>query len=310
MAARGPRRGRGVRGRGLVAGLTVGVLALLVTPLVAQDPPSLLQREARFNSAVQDYEAALGAWATQQQLWEEKVMALEEVRRSGNDERFDAAFRELEEESRELQRLDLRVRTTRESAETAKLALLEGLDRRREELEARYASVSGAAEERRIEDLLMGVMAQYRRLEDEPLSPNPVQPLLSTITFDPRDRPPSLRFKIELLERRVQIADSTIGQIDRRIERLQGLQRIQQMSEDFRAGVVRFDDDRLPTGPPPASDVGEEGMPADSTAAQEAVPLPQQIAEARRLRERLVEFRDEVARRAEEFREELRRITA
>lgn len=283
-------------------------LWFLAPPLTAQEPPSLRQLEAAFNSAVLEYEAALGAAAVQRQSWEERMMAWDQVRSSGGGEVSDAALRELERESVELQRLELRVVETAEAAETAKLALLAGLDRRREELEARYAAAADGAEGRQVEALLLDVTAQYRRLENEPLTGDPVQPLYSSITFDPRDREPQLRLKIQMLELRIQLADSTVGEVDRRIERLESLQRIQQMGEDFRAGVGRFDDDLLRTGPPTQIGDREEGMPVDSAAVQDAAPVTQQIVEAKLLREQLVEFRDELARRAEEFRERLRRM--
>lgn len=292
---------------------TVPVVCLLAgaSPGAAQEPSSLRQLESGFTSAVLEYEAALSAATTQRQLWEEKVVALDSVRGSGNDEAADAAFRELSRESAELQRLERRVRSTEEAAGVAKLALLAGLDLRREELEARYASAGGAAERRQVEDLLLDVTRQYVRLENEPLaSAESVQPFFSSITFDPRDQAPDLRIKIQLLERRVRMADSTVTQVDRRIERLRGRQRIEQMSEDFQAGVGRFDDDLLRTGSPLPTGSPEEGMPTDSVGAREAVPPQQQIEEAQLLREQLVEARDELSRRAAQFRERLRVITS
>lgn len=303
-----PSRGALVR----IVPMVLFPMVLLLTveaPLAAQDAPSLRQLEAEFNSAVLDYEAALSAEGAQRQLWEDRVIELEQVRASGGGT-SDAAFRALERESRELQRLQLRVQSAEEAAEAARLALLAGLDRRREELEASYASSSDASERDGLEDLLRGVTRQTRRLENEPLaSSDALQPLYSSITLDPRDQPPMLRFKIRLLERRIEDADSTVSEVERRIERLQGLQRIQQMGEDFLAGVGRFDDDLLRTGPPASSSgAAEEGMPTDSASAQEAVPLPQQIEEARLLREQLMGFRDELKRRVEQFEERLRRI--
>lgn len=307
--AGGPAGARRLRERALrvVPGATL--LLVLAAPLAAQEAPSLLQLETRFTAAVADYEAALGAAAVQRQSWEEEVVALDQIRASGDDDTFDAAVRELERASLELQRAELRVRETEDAAEAAKVALLEGLDRRREDLEARYAAADDAVERQRIETLLLDVTAQYRTLENEPLSRDALQPLYSSITFDPRDQAPMLRFKIDLLERRIQMTDSTLDQVDRRIERLESLQRIQQMGEDFRAGVGRFDDDLLRTGPPPTRGAPSEGMPVDSTEVQEAVPLPRQIEEARLLKEWLVEFREELTRRVVEFRDRLRRIT-
>lgn len=308
---------RGAARRGWVRAdvAVLGVLLAIVPwgaagPVAAQEGPSLYQLEDRYREAVEEYEWARAAVAVRRQDWERELEALDLAREAGDDA-YDAAQRRFLEISSELNRAERRERETLDAAEEARGRLLAKLDERREELEDRYAVATTAAEQGRIEALLRDVAYQARSLEEESLAPDPNLEIFTTsITFDPRDGAPLLRAKAAMLDRRTQQADSAIARLDRRIDQLLNLQRVERSSGDFQASVGRFGDDRIPTGPPRAGAGREEGLPADSLEAQEAVPLEQQIEEARRLREQLMAFREEVARRAEEFRERLRRITA
>lgn len=301
------------RGSGITARLRIlavgGVVVLVAGPLAGQDV-SLGQLEEQHRTAVREYQLAVDVAATQRRLWEERVTAYYRARSDGSEGDNEVAYQELEAAHRELMRLEARIGELRARVDDTRRALLVALEDRLQTLETRFASTNDPVESRRVRNRILADSAQYRRLQDEVIAPDPATILYApSVTVDPRDGPPQLRFKVDWLERRVAEADSAIVRTDRELERLRTLQRVEQASGDFRAGLDRFGDTRLLTGQSRPTGAREGEIPADSAAVRDARPLDQQIEEALALRERLMEFREATVKRAEEFRVRLRRIT-
>src|SRR5690606_16616509 len=123
--------------------------------------------------------------------------------------------------------------------------------------------------------------------------------------------------KAELLERRAAAADSLITDLDERIARLQAQLRRERSAEHFLAGVDRFDDTRVPVGPPgsagapgvgAASGRGSAAPAGDSAVvAPQDLPLDQQIEQLQVFRAQVVLARNQFVGRARLFRDRLRR---
>lgn len=288
------------------------VLGLLgAGPLDAQETSSLAQIQARHESAVRNYDAAVTAAEAQRLLLDEELVRVNLARERRDDDALTQAHRRFQAESKELRRLEDTTRDAESALRQARQALLDGLDQARLALEAQLVATTDQRTTLLIYDRLQGVTSQYQELESESLVPPAAATALfssGSIVFDDRDGRDELLAKAEILERRAQDADSLIAELDRRIERLQSRQRLERNRNDFLGGVERFGDTQLPAIATRPESVREEGVPADSTEIEGSLPLETQIEELRDLQDWLREQRVFDLGLAAEFRERLMQI--
>lgn len=307
------------RGHRVVRLLGVGALALTALavaprPVLAQAADGLVEVELEYRSALSAAQAARDARSVVERRFSEALDVVAGARRSGDGDRLEAALASAQALSLELGRADDRVRDQEEDLASARRDLLAVLDTRRRGLEARLAD-AGGRERADLFVLIRDLANQYREVEEgdsDVLETELVY--FPSIAFDPRDGPVELAAKADLLERKAEALDTTLASIDREVERLESLLRLQRSRRSFQGNLERFGDTQVPVGPPTAggSREAEAGrVPADSTgvpAPEE--PLDQRIESLRLFRLQVEAARDQFLGRARVFRQMLLRSGA
>lgn len=290
-----------------VSAFSLAAFAAAPRPAPAQTPEDgLVERELEYRAARSDVQAARDARNVVERRFSEALDEVARARRSGDGGRLEAAFARAQSLSLELSRADERVRTQERALETSRRELLATLDTRRRRLESRLAT-AGPGERFELDVLVRDLAAQYRQVEEAEVDVLSMELVFfPSITFDPRDGPVELAAKADLLERKAQGHDSTLAAVDREIERLEGMLRLQRSRQAFQGNLDRFGDTQVPVGAPTrrASRDAEAGRSrADSTgvpAAEE--PLDERIRSLRLFRLQVEGARDQFLARAGMFR--------
>jgi hypothetical protein len=267
------------------------VLALCAPTAVgtrAQEVGDVAQRELEYRAAKGAHDAALGDYNAQYNAYERIIDQVTVARNAGDDAALDAALGRWYQRSLEIGRLDLRVQEQRERLERARGALLAALDAELESVGAQLAAGPGVSAASALVARSRDLRLQYEELEEEGsavLTPREI--VLTQLRYDPRNTPAEVRLKVDYAERRIEEAREALREVDRQIQRVSTLLRVERSGRDFRGGLNRFGDDQVPVGQPAQ---GRDGQPAvaDTTGLTlEELPLDQQLSTLRAHRAQL-----------------------
>lgn len=285
---------------GLLAGFAVPSTASAQDPTLAQ----LNEQELRYRAAQDEYEAALSARLVVESDWEAALDSVQAARLASDQEALNRASERHMLVARDLTRMDRRVQQASDSLAAVRAAYLEAMDARLGVLLERQDAAVTRAEAERYQALIEDLGNQYRELEasSDILTPRPLVPQ-GVLAYNPRDTPSRLRNKIEVATRRIELVQARIAEADDRIEGLEQRIRLQRQQENFRTTLGRFDDTRVPVGPPGQSRSQGDRAVSDSTGVRTAPEtLEDQLEGWRTLRsqletllERWLEVRDELA---------------
>lgn len=270
----------------------------------AQSSP--VEAGAVYETALATYQEVLDL--RNQVLREHEILMdrLQDARDSGDSDRLQEAMYRVWERGVELSGLDRQLQAAAAHLEQVGQAYLRALDEREEALLDQLAEAVAPATRSRLEGEIADLRTRYREVErrvGSELVPT-IRPL-PELTIQPRDGPQQLEVKARILEDRAEEYEAVLTALEDQIAQRE--RRIQQERgrEDLLAGISRFDDDLL-TGGGLAGSLPEEGEPLEGGPERlilADLPLPQQVAELRELRDRVDGLREEAVTRARVFRQ-------
>lgn len=299
--SRGRSRGLLLSALMVVAGFTA------VAPVAAQSTLELLaQRRTEYRAALDALQSARSSLQVIEQQFNAALRDIERARSTGDDDALATARARFQDLSVPKADRELRVQETAESVVEARRSVIEILIVRQSELIAMIDAAASAAERQRLGLELEDVSNQLNELEDEAEGPAVVMPtVMPSVNFDPRDGPTELLNKAQILERTAAVVDTVILDTDEQIQAFEERLRNERRRRDLLAGIDRFGDRILPTGPPRTDPTVQS---SDSTAAGgRPVTLEERLEALRVYREELVEYRDQLLIKAEQFRLRVRR---
>jgi hypothetical protein len=253
--------------------LCVGVF-FAPNPVLAQDDATraaLILQELRYQAARDAYDASLTARLVVESEWEAALDSVQAARQGSDQAAYDRASERHMLLAQDLTRMDRRVQQASDSLEAARSDYLQAMDARLGVLLELQDSAGSRLESQRYQALIEDLENEYRALEasSEILVP---ELLVSqgVLAYNPRDTPSRLRNKIEVATRRIEVVQIAIDEADDRIEGLERRQRLQRQQENFLSPLGRFDDTRIPVGPPGQSRSQGQGAVSDSTGVRTA----------------------------------------
>ena len=243
-------------------------------PVFAQDDATraeLNRQELRYQAARDAYDASLTARLVVEAEWEAALDSVQAARMGSDQEAYDRASERHMLLAQDLTRMDRRVQQASDSLASARSDYLQAMDARLGVL----LELQDSANTRRAADeyqaLIDDLENEYRALE---VSSDVLVPQLlvsqGVLAYNPRDTPSRLRNKIEVATRRIEVVQTAIDEADDRIEGLERRQRLQRQEENFQSTLGRFDDTRVPVGPPGQSRSQGQGAVSDSTGVRTA----------------------------------------
>lgn len=241
---------------------------------MAQDDATraeLNRQELRYQAARDAYDASLTARLVVEAEWEAALDSVQAARQGSNQDAYDRASERHMLLAQDLTRMDRRVQQASDSLQAARSDYLQAMDARLGVLLELQDSASTRAEAANYQALIEDLENEFRALEGtiEVLVP---QLLVSqgVLAYNPRDTPSRLRNKIEVATRRIEVVQTAIDEADDRIKGLEQRQRLQRQQENFLSPLGRFDDTRIPVGPPGESRSQGQGAVSDSTGVRTA----------------------------------------
>jgi len=270
-----------------------------------QTAARLAEREAEYESARLEFQAAEGAYRASRIRFDQ-VVAQREAARGEERSRILARANEL---SQELQNADRRVRITGDRLNTARQQYVDALDERLEHLVGTELTGARSPGEREgILALVADLELRLREAEDSPpVDEVRIRSLSVQVYYDPRDTPDQLILKARQLELQGEQLDSLVVEIDERIRVLESRLRRDEAIRDFSAGIDRFGAARLPVGvPSPRTTQTPETQEAeaDSAGAVRRARTPQEeITELREFRTSALGLREQALAQARVFRD-------
>jgi hypothetical protein len=244
----------------------------------AQESGDVAQRELEYRAAKGAHDAALDDYNAQYNAYSQLIDQVAAARRVGDETAIDAALGRWYQRSREIRRLDLRVQEQRERLEGARGALLAALDAELEAVGAELAAGPGVAVASGLVARSRDLRLQYEELEEEGshvLTPREI--VLTQLQYDPRNTPAEIRLKVEYAERRIEEARGAQREVDRQIQRVETLLRVERSGTDFRGGLNRFGDDQVPVGQPAQGRDGRSALADTTGLTLDELPLDQQL---------------------------------
>jgi hypothetical protein len=302
-------------------GKVLGAAAVCLVAIAGSGRPAagqstvevLNQRRLEYQAAQDSYESARSALRVVEQRFSTALTEVTRARRSGDDDALAGAYARAQDQAIPYGAQEERVKEQSTQLAAARKALIEIVTIRQEQLLDEMDAASSAQERAQLNTLWVDLDHELRELESEAGDGFRLDPMvMPEITFDPRDGAAERLQKAEILERRAASIDSTIVDVDRQIESLTDRIRMERQRSDLMATLDRFDDTRLPvvTGQPTTGD-RDRPPPADSAAVgSEPLKLEDQLRQAREIRERLVQYRDEHLVRARVFRQSIRSVAS
>ncbi len=281
----------------------VWAAAVLLLAGAAGAGAQLADLEAEYARVRAAYEDAVEERARAQELYNSTLNQVRAARSAGDEGRLADAMAGFYSQARALEELDRRLEEADRSLDEVGRRFIRVLDEREEELLEALEDAAGAQEREGVLEELAEVRRQVRSVEAEveslqevPILPAPdIQP-------DPRDGPAETRAKYNLLASRVQEFDAVLEEIDGRLEALERRLRRDRTLQDQEAGIARFDDLMIAPRAPTPGQPRPEGLPGDEMETYLGdLPLEEQIALLRILRDQAAEVRDETRAQAEEF---------
>lgn len=261
-------------------------------PVFAQDDATraeLNRQELRYQAARDAYDASLTARLVVEAEWEAALDSVQVARQGSNQEAYDRASERHMLLAQDLTRMDRRVQQASDSLQAARSDYLQAMDARLGVLLELQDSATTRVEAANYQALIEDLENEFRALEGtiDTLVP---QLLVSqgVLAYNPRDTPSRLRNKIEVATRRIETVQTAIDEADDRIKGLEQRQRLQRQQENFLSPLGRFDDTRIPVGPPGESRSQGQGTVSDSTGVRTAPEtLDDQLEAWRTLRSQL-----------------------
>ena len=241
-------------------------------PALAQNDATraeLNRQELRYQAARDAYDASLTARLVVEAEWEAALDSVQVARQGSNQDAYDRASERHMLLAQDLTRMDRRVQQASDSLQAARSDYLQAMDARLGVLLELQDSARTRVEAENYQALIEDLENEYRSLEGtiETLVP---QLLVSqgVLAYNPRDTPSRLRNKIEVATRRIEAVQTAIDEADDRIKGLEQRQRLQRQQENFLSPLGRFDDTRVPVGPPGESRSQGQGAVSDSTGVR------------------------------------------
>jgi hypothetical protein len=243
-------------------------------PLVAQGDATrseLNRQELRYQAARDAYDASLTARLVVESEWGAALDSVQAARQGSDQEAYDRASERHMLLAQDLTRMDRRVQQASDSLQAARSDYLQAMDARLGVLLELQDSASTRQQAEGYQALIEDLENEYRALEasSEVLVPQLLVPQ-GVLAYNPRDTPSRLRNKIEVATRRIEVVQTAIDEADDRIEGLERRQRLQRQQENFLSPLGRFDDTRIPVGPPGESRSQGQGAVSDSTGVRTA----------------------------------------
>ncbi len=285
------------------------VPALLPTGLACQEPLTLPELERTYRAAVAAYQDAYETLRVLQSQFERASDTLRAAQLAGNQARRDSAFAVIMQLSPERTLQEQRVEEKADELTEVRERLLDALNLRLDDYLDRTTRVLTDLERRELAVQMADTRNRINELRAEEDPEVTLEPL-PDIQIELRDSPDDIRAKATLLEVRADQAAQQLAEIDRRLETLRAEQSRLRRANDFMAGVERFDDPRLPVGPPggqrtPPPDQARIPAGADSTAVGvRPLTREEEIEALSRLREVYVETIQATRDKAVRFRRE------
>jgi len=288
------------------------VLTMVAAGLVAAAPAGaqsseelLAQRRLEYRAAVDVHRSALSALRVVEQQFSTVLAELGRARREGDAAALERALPQAQELSVPKADRQRRVSEAADAVATRRQAVIEILIVRQSELVARIDAARSAAERAQLGILLTDISNELTEFESEADDPTALPVVMPDINFDPRDGPADLLGKAELVERHAAVTDTLIQENDAAILVVEERLRNERSRLDALANMDRFGDRIVPTGPPR---VDPTVQLSDSTdAGGRPVTLAQRLAAKREYRLFLIEYRDSLLIKAEQFRQRVRR---
>lgn len=243
-----------------------------VAPVAGQDDPTLtalVNQTLRYEAAEDAHQAALTARQVVQSDFDASLDSVRIARERRNQDAYDRASESNMLLARQLTQMDRRVEATLDSLQTARRDLLRAMDDRTTVLLRQQDEATTRAEAQRVGALIADLGNQYDELQrsSEILTPRPLA-FSGVLTYSPRDPPSRLRQKIELATREIENVQSRITEADDRISGIEQRIRLARRSDDFQSSLGRFDDTRVPVGPPGQTRPQGDPTVSDSTGVR------------------------------------------
>jgi len=193
------------------------------------------------------------------------------ARQGSDQEAYDRASERHMLLAQDLTRMDRRVQQASDSLQAARSDYLQAMDARLGVLLEQQDSATTLRQAEGYQALIEDLENEYRDLEasSEVLVPQLLVPQ-GVLAYNPRDTPSRLRNKIEVATRRIEVVQTAIDEADDRIAGLERRQRLQRQQENFLSPLGRFDDTRIPVGPPGESRSQGQAAVSDSTGVRTA----------------------------------------
>jgi hypothetical protein len=187
--------------------------------------------------------------------------------------------------------------------EEARDLLVEALDAQIDEYLAVADTISDPPEADRLATILQDLDNQYRELRE--LEPEIEVAVMPEIARGPRDGPEDLLRYASLLDFRGDQYETTLADIDERLEQLRDRQGTSRQLSDFLASIGRFGDTQVPVTAQRTRVEGQDpetGPPSDSVMVERT--LEQEIQDLEVLREQVTARLQQARARADRFRRE------
>jgi hypothetical protein len=272
----------------------------------AQSTEELLaQRRLEYISAVDSHRSALSALRVVEQRFSTVIAERGRARREGDAAALDRALPQAQELSVPKADRQRRVSEAADVVAARRRAVIEILIVRQSELVARIDAARSSAERAQLGILLTDASNELTEFEREAEGPAALPVVMPDINFDPRDGPADLLGKAELVERHAAVTDTLIQENDAAILFLEERLRNERSRQGALANMDRFGDRIVPTCPPRVDPTVQR---SDSTdAGGRPVTLSQRLAAKREYRLFLVEYRDSLLIKTEQFQLRVRR---
>jgi len=239
----------------LGGGLRILFLAFLLASVgvpfsaaAQEDSPRTLLRD-EYEIADLDYQSAFRALEVQETRFTEASQRLNNAIDSGDDAAANVAYGDILRIRGERLQAQRRVEETAESLRETKRRLLEATALYLEELLSQADTATNPVAQRDIAGLIPDIRNQIATLQNAVDPPVTVEPL-PEMNVERRDGPTELRAKAGILEFAANQYEEQHAYFQGQLEDLRRDQSLLRRSRDFLDGVGRFDDTRVPVGPP------------------------------------------------------------
>jgi len=292
------------------------VLALVCLPFLlpvagsqalGQENLTLPELEGVYRRAQAGYEEAFAALEVLSSQFDRASQDVLRAQAAGDQAAMNRAYEETVQLGPRMRLARRRVEEKVEELRVAREELLDAQAEYLEELLRQTQAATDPAEQRALAVFVADTrtrIQELRNLEDPPVTLEP----LPDINAEPRDGPVELRAKATILEVTAAQYEEQHALNESQLEGLRRDQRLLRRSDDFLAGISRFDDPSVPVGPPGSRAVPVPGQTtpppgADSLGVQGGfLTLEQRIQALETLQEEITQRIENIRVRAQTLR--------